>query len=120
MKVVDPGHYYTVRNFDSKCKEEQVILFVKRMGSKYPGNNSAYSGTITQELLRVILNRLYYVNNQIWSPFTFCCIQLIKISIWLLECRAALKKGLFIPSIKESIYGIICYKCGHVKCRHNG
>lgn len=63
MKVLDQGHKYQLDTLDGK--EPEILTFVKREGDKYPGNVGSYSGTTTQEVLRVLIDRTKYVDKQI-------------------------------------------------------
>jgi len=55
MKVIDPGHTYLLQRYDLKrCNSPlfEKVQFVKRTGTKYPGNTKTQPGTIIQEALR--------------------------------------------------------------------
>ena len=66
MKVLDPGHDYALNVLDGLLGEFERLTFVKRDNppEKYPGNNSAHPGTTIQEVCRVLIERLRYVNGQ--------------------------------------------------------
>ena len=86
MRVIDPGHHYLLNTLDG---EKPVFLrFVKRKGSNFPGNDSAYSGTTIQEVLRALIDRLKYVNNQTPHSYNSAVISLLRVCIWWLEKRA--------------------------------
>ena len=56
MKVVTSGHKYTVQAIDGIRKVERS--FVNR------GNGNDSSGTTNQEVLRVLINRVIYLNKE--------------------------------------------------------
>lgn len=86
MRVIDAGHHYLLRVLDGDKPE--FLRFVKRTGPKYPGNYSAYSGTTVQEVLRVCIDRLKYVDKQIPHPFNSITIDCLRAALWWLERRA--------------------------------
>lgn len=64
MKIIDPGHCYEVDSYDGEMN--QLIDFMKRIGDKFPGNEgSSCPGTNCQELIRILIDRCKYLNNQI-------------------------------------------------------
>ena len=70
MKVIDPGHSYLLRSYDGGGPSR--LTFVKRCDppEKYPGNWNAHPGTQIQEVLRALMERCQYINNQIPSEQT--------------------------------------------------
>src|SRR5438552_14576746 len=89
MKVLDPGHKYELDNLDSKYNLKTLLIFVKREGDKYPGNIGHYEGTNLQEVIRVLIDRIKYLDNQIHDDRNITCIQYLRNVLWLLEDRAA-------------------------------
>ncbi len=88
MTVLDKGHMYWVSPIDGD--RGQTIQFVKRLGSTYPGNGApAYAGTNCQELCRVLIDRLQYLDDQIHCWVNPLCICALRWVINLLEFRAA-------------------------------
>jgi hypothetical protein len=63
MKVIDPGHTYSLRSLDGNG--DVRLRFVKRQGPGYPGNIGRHSGTTTQEVVRALIDRTKYVDKQI-------------------------------------------------------
>lgn len=113
MIINDAGHSYTLDCLD-EYYYHQHLQFVKRVGDKYPGNAFSSAGTTSQEVLRALIDRAYYVNNQLPSWYTRLGAILMKLTIWLFECRAAKIHGRGIPDMNEAVYGATCWKCGHV------
>lgn len=97
MKETDPGHSYLFDNYPAReslgeVNHKQIIHFRKRIGADYPGNNGTpYYGTSTQELLRVIIARSKYVNNQEFHQANINLIRNARESLLDLEKRAAVK-----------------------------
>lgn len=117
MKVLDPGHAYSLDSLDGDF--EQVLQFVKREGPKYPGNVGHYPGTTMQEVLRALIERATYVNNQIPCPETTLAVGLMQSALFLFESRAARRHGrVFEASIEDLVSGQNkCPLCGHVGCK---
>ena len=97
MIVIDPGHSYGLKRLDEPRDVHTLIQFVKRKGTKYPGNESAYPGTTVQEVLRACIDRLQYLNKQDYSRWTSDCIGQLRTALNLLEIRAAERHGAAQP-----------------------
>jgi hypothetical protein len=120
MKVLDPGHKFSLDSLDGD--QENILVFVKREGEKYPGNVGHNPGTTMQEVLRALISRAKYVNNQIYSEHTNAAINNMEVSLYYLEERAAERHGR-----KDAFYDIDfadvmdgknkCTTCGHVGCK---
>lgn len=130
MKVIDPGHHYELdwldgepqmRYTDYESFKENELIFVKREGDKYPGNVGSYPGTTMQEVLRALIERSSYVNNQNPCWETEQARFAMEKALVLFEMRAArchnrLDEFFFIP-IRDVISGVNkCKHCGHVGC----
>lgn len=117
MKVLDPGHEYLLDSLDGD--QENRLVFVKREGEKYQGNIGHHSGTTMQEVLRALLDRAVYVNNQIHDEHTDYAIQCMQSAIMHLEMRAAIRHGRSpLLQMHEVVSGANkCSKCGHVGCK---
>lgn len=124
MRVVDPGHKYILDELDKDDGGLIYLIFVKRLGEKYPGNTGrARGGTYCQDVLRALIDRCKYLNNQIPCPQTIRIIELLRTALYLFEYRAAELKG-ELPSffrmeeIRSDLVGIegvvACKKCGHL------
>ena len=93
MIELDPGHRYLVEKYDGDGYEE--ITFMKRIGAGYPGNTGTpYPGTNAQELLRVQIKRLKYVDNQIASEHNHEMLKGFNTALYEYEWRAARRHGL--------------------------
>jgi hypothetical protein len=115
MKVLDPGHRFALRHLDGEG--ESVLQFVKREGEKYPGNVGHCEGTTMQEVLRALISRAKYVNDQIPCVETQAAIALMEGTVRLFEVRAAALHDRSINiTVEEAVNGPTCAKCGHVGC----
>lgn len=69
MIIDEPGHYYHVLDYDplgvEPAKLGARLDFFKKIGPKFPGNIGSESwGTNCQEVLRVLIDRVEYLNEQ--------------------------------------------------------
>jgi hypothetical protein len=121
MRVLDPGHYFALNCLDTTVDDfEETLRFVKREGPGYPGNVGHYSGTTMQEVLRALISRAMYVNNQIQDGDTEKAIYHMTQAVYHFEARAALRHSRpvdFTPT--EAVTEPTCVKCGHVHCYGN-
>lgn len=129
MKVIDPGHEYRLDFLDGKGLQCTVYLsgerhvvrndtltFVKREGEGYPGNVGHHAGTIIQEVLRVLIDRLKYVDNQIPCAETKNAMEDLRSAIIWLERRAAGRHGREVSFTSEVELQSTCPKCLHIGC----
>lgn len=123
MTVIDPGHRYKLNMLDvgkdrifSDTSWHADLIFVKRCGPGYPGNNSSYPGTTLQEVIRSCLDRVWYLQSQIWNWRNCFIIGCLILCLWLLEWRASQRHNRRRPSMKQAAYGKQCSKCLHVGC----
>jgi len=120
MQVLDSGHDYLLTSFDGG--QPIRLTFVKRNDppEKYPGNDSTYPGTLMQEVLRALIDRGEYVNNQFPCKQTEEAAGHFAQALWLLEQRHAERHGLSDAMNEidlESVATIpFCTRCGHIIC----
>lgn len=117
MKVIDPGHRYQLLSLDGPYHQE--LRFVKRCQPKerYPGNFNAHPGTTIQSVMRCLIEREQYLQNQVWCFENLMIIFLLKFSIWLLEFRAARRhKKPYWHWVDFSFQSPLCSHCGHTQC----
>lgn len=116
MKILDPGHCYSLNSLDGEC--EQTLTFVKREGPGYPGNVGSHPGTIMQEVLRALIERCEYVQRQVPCAETEAAANLLRAALWLFEARAARRHGrtLDLPLSAVVSGEGKCKTCGHVGC----
>lgn len=121
--VLDAGHRYELFVLDGAHQQE--LRFVKRFDLgrpwRFPGNLNGYAGTTLQGVMRVLLDRIAYLQNQIWSVENFTIIKLLRLSLWCLEFRAARRHGRsYWHGITFAASAQMCPKCGHTVCDHTG
>lgn len=114
MEIIDAGHVYKPEIYDGYNTE--TVVFMKREGVDYPGNIGHYAGTNCQELLRILIDRIKYLQNQIPCWQNSLSVKLLRIVIWLFEIRAAWihnKKSFVLAEIELEP---TCKICGHIFC----
>lgn len=131
MKVIDPGHVYELKWLDGEpdvqsrsCTEEcsqNRLTFVKREGAGYPGNVGHHPGTTIQEVLRALIDRVNYLDNQIPHSANQSVITKLREAIGHLEFRAAARHGRdlqpFLMRMGQHIEDLpTCPKCLHIGC----
>jgi hypothetical protein len=109
MKTLDPGHVYQVDVYDGD--ETHFIKFMKREGVGYPGNIGTHAGTNCQELLRVLIDRVRYLDNQIPCEENKKVIDILIEALLLFEFRAIKRHG-DVEKLST------CSICGHILCMH--
>lgn len=117
MRAITPGHLYELAEIDGDSKAE--LRFVKRVGENYPGNEGApHAGVTCQEVLRALIDRTKYLNNQINCAETQSITQLLRTALLLFEQRAAKRHDIHLEV--ELLNGIehieVCKICGHIAC----
>lgn len=119
MIIVDPGHKYLVKHIDVENNKfyYNPIIFVKRVGLNYPNNENSHSGIILQSLLRVCTHRLRFLQNQRWCLENVIIKLLLRLSLWLLEFRAARRhKYIYLHGLDFAEFTPMCEVCGHTFC----
>lgn len=117
MIVLDPGHQFLLDILDGYGS--QRLTFVKRdqPPEKYPGNDGHYPGTNCQEVLRVLLSRLRYLQGQDAACENGRVIDHLERALYELEARAHRKHGgLLTRTVAEVVAASPCPRCGHVFC----
>lgn len=115
MRVADPGHVYEVDCLDGGSP--QRIVFVKREGPGYPFNVGHHAGTNCQEVIRVLVDRVKYLQRQIPCAENELIIDHLRATLRLFEERAAFRHGRVLGSIPIEIEAMQwCQTCGHIGC----
>lgn len=115
MKVLDPGHVYELGHLDGPGTS--ILTFVKREGDGYPGNVGHHEGANLQEVLRALIDRVHYLDDQIHDTTNDDVVANLRVALWFLETRAAIRHGrtLSVP-IAFIEQQPTCAKCGHIGC----
>ena len=122
MRIIEPGHIYVPDNYDSITTHGNVPLrFFKRVGDNFPFNEGKpHGGTNCQDIIRVLIDRVKYLNMQKEHPNNEKIISRLRHALWLFEDRHA---RLHERILKHSDYLIeevpTCPKCGHIECQEH-
>lgn len=115
MRCTEAGHKYLLEHLDGDGLQE--LVFVKREGEGYPGNIGHHEGTNLQEVYRVLINRIQYLNMQVADGINLHLIESARCSIIYLELRAAARHGRKHPDFWDDVENQpVCTKCGHIGC----
>lgn len=116
MKIIDPGHEYILEAVG--FAPPQRIVFVKNEGEKYPGNVGHHGGILTQELLRVCIDRTKYLNGQGSCMETELALSAMRQALAWYEVRAARCRGAHIEGDHANALDSapVCATCGHNQC----
>lgn len=99
-----------------------LLVFVKRIGDKFPGNvGPGYPGTTTQEVIRALIDRTKYVDAQRPDPANWRAIRDLRSALVEFEMRAARERDdvaavYRIAAMDEPELAPTCSGCGHVLC----
>lgn len=119
MKVIDPGHKYALHTYDGgPAALDQELVFMKRQGKTYPGNVGNGPGTNCQELIRVLIDRVQYLDRQIQCEENKLIIVHLRAALLAFESRAAERHDRELGDLPAEIETIAaCNKCGHIRCQ---
>jgi hypothetical protein len=94
-----------------------LLYFVKREGEGYPGNVGHHAGTNIQDVLRALIDRVQYLDNQISDVENEFVLNDLRSALFCLEKRAANRHGRVLGiSQREIEKHPVCSKCGHIGC----
>jgi len=120
MKILDEGHIYEMDTIDGADFYKQTIVFVKRNdpSDKYPGNNTSFPGVLSQEVIRVLIDRVKYLDNQQPCEENIEILWHLRASIEYFEERTHRIHNKEFPNINiDTIESYTpCPKCGHILC----
>ena len=119
MLILDLGHEYVLEGVGGA--PPQRITFVKNEGDKYPGNIGFHGGVLTQELLRVCIDRTKYLNNQGSCMETEMALSAMRQALAWYEVRAARCRGTHIEGDHSDTLDTapVCSTCGHNQCHRD-
>lgn len=84
MEVIEPGHIYTLRHLDGPG--HTLLMFVAREYGKH------HEGTTNQEVLRALIDRVQYLDNQLPWPGNAKIIEHLRMALVLHEARVLERK----------------------------
>lgn len=122
MKVIDAGHKYILEDYDNvEQYQPNDIFFMKRIGPHYPGNvGESHHGTNCQEILRVLIDRVKYLQGQIYCDDNEEILRYLRYSLLMFEQRAARIHGRKLSDFNYKDNKIedipTCKTCGHIEC----
>lgn len=124
MKVIVPGHVYHLEIYDipsAGMAPVQWLSFMRRIGPGYPGNVDTSAGTNCQEVLRVLIDRVKYLDKQQPCYENLCILTLLRLSLQEFENRARRIRGQTIPRIDLRCIETFptCPTCGHIFCEEH-
>lgn len=117
MRVIEPGHVYELRNVDGDGT--QTVRFVRRRDDEAAllPEGRREEGVLTQELLRVAIDRTLYLNAEAPCPENVEIVDALRRCLALYETRAARRTIEKQPMIERTD---VCEVCQHVLCTHRG
>lgn len=95
MRIVDPGHVYVLDSLDGDF--QQFVRFVKRFRGDFN-----HSGTVNQELLRVLIDRVQFLDAEKPWPLNEQILYHLRMALVLHEARAIIRKtekGQMLPEL---------------------
>lgn len=108
MEVIDRGHTYLLDDNKSTTKTNTLVFY-----KDIKINNNGYNGTTNQEVLRALIDRINFLNEQVPDKINKDIIYHLRKALILHEQRhldRLLEKGYPIENLKK-------FKDGHiVKC----
>lgn len=113
MRVLVPGHVYAMENVDGEGAQE--IRFVRRRGPEGEPLALSEKGVLTQELLRVAIDRTLYLYAEAPCDEDTEIIDALRRALTLYESRAARRT---IERLSKPELATTCEECGHILCRH--
>lgn len=121
LRCLDAGHEYELDSYDGE--QSNRLVFMKREGDGYPLNVGHHAGTNCQEVLRVLIDRVQYLQSQIPCEENERVINNLRSALWEFELRAAKRHGrASVFPWREQYQPIpieqqpVCDTCGHVGC----
>lgn len=115
MKVIDTGHVYTLYNVDGDG--EQHIQFVRRRddNGELLEENRRIPGILTQELLRVAIDRTLYLYAEAPCDEDTKIIEHLRAALTLYESRASRRS---LEKLSKPEEASVCAICQHILCGH--
>jgi hypothetical protein len=115
VRVIEPGHVYEVQNVDGDGT--QRIEFVRRRDDEAAmlPQEARHEGILTQELMRVCIDRTLYLNAEAPCAENVTIIDNLRECLKLYEMRAARRSIEKLPMPERQD---VCEICQHIFCHH--
>lgn len=113
MRVMDSGHIYELENVDGPGSQE--LRFVRRRDGHGEPTSSREPGILTQELLRVAIDRTLYLYAEAPCDEDTEILDCLRNALSLYESRAARRT---IEKLSKPEEAPRCPVCGHILCLH--
>lgn len=119
MDIIDNGHDYLTNSFDGNWPSR--IVFMKREGDGYPFNMGHHPGANCQEVIRVLIDRVKYLQKQVPCAANESILNHLRLALRGFELRAAHRHGRPLPAFElEQVEAQpTCASCGHIGCYGN-
>lgn len=116
MRINDPGHDYELESYDGYLYVP--LRFMKREGPAYPGNVGKAAGTNCQEVIRVLIDRVKYLDNQVPCQENKTIVANLRSALIAFENRAIRRHGLKVRDLWPDAIELLqtCKICGHIRC----
>lgn len=113
MRIIEPGHVYAMANVDGDG--EQAVWFVRRRDERAELLPVFTPGVLSQELLRVLIDRVRYLNDEDPCDEDVRIIANLRDCLRLFEARASRRtiEKMPMPEMAEA-----CPICHHLLCAH--
>jgi hypothetical protein len=87
MKIITPGHRYSLKNFESG-EETQTLQFIEKEPTEKPGELlTVNDGTTNEEILEMLIDRLQFLYQKFPSRETAISITHLETALLWLEKR---------------------------------
>lgn len=120
MRIIEPGHVYALRNTPDGTSPgeqagEQVVRFVRRRDGRGEKIEEVAEGTLSQELLRVLIDRTLYLFAEKPCAEDVAILEHLRAALTLYETRAA---GQHVAKLVAVERASVCPTCQHIVCAH--
>lgn len=92
MKILRQAHRYELENFDNKTNPGQVLQFIEKIQENNSNDGTSYlvtvnDGTTNEEVLRVLIDRLYGLQQKFSCKENACAITKLEEALMWLDKR---------------------------------
>lgn len=90
MNIIEEGYIYELENFDKKSFPQRINFVKKTKGEEV--TKILVDGTINEELVKVVIDRLDFLNKQHYSRENVLAMEKLKESLYWMTERYVTKK----------------------------